>query len=755
MTKRLIKFLFVFLLYLNACSDNEENEVKQPPHVGETISIGSGTPELVLKWDQNSNYKVDISAFGNNFIFRNSSSVIIQVFPVGVQSSVWYESSYQTIEKNGNSVVCMAEISTTEGSLFEVTDTYQVNNKVNTLQLTRNIKVIKKGGNDHAFNSYVILQDKNKQDHLSYDFFIPSILYKNQSNLSNTSIGSDFSHDWILAREERMGLPFAMMRHKALDYTVSIMDYNLDPETFKGEFGAGHFVNSEMKFASLGFYLGEEQVSLAYCYPGSEGERTYSDGTSYREKRWARRSHPVNTEVQHSYTLQFQFNECNDFPEALEMHWKAVFDRYNPKPLEINSEDVIEHGLEVLNQYWQVNNGAPGFPFSVHLPSGIVNETSYSMGFVGMQISCGYYLYRYGVETGNDEYKSKGEQIIDFWANNSANPDGMPRVWWDVSPWNLFRDYNDLRNMQGGLEAMIWAWGSAEKHFPGTKSNWLDYCVNAANWLLERQYPDGSWDKAFNNAGFPIDFGKLLTSNLIRFFTYMYIGTGDERYKAAALKAGEFCFKEIHEPYRYVGSVIDNPYIIDRESGQKVIEAFLCLFDLTDDEKWLVGAKQAAFYTATYMYAWNIPVENGDSPPEWPNDKTSIGLTIIATGHSGADCGLSYNSFEYFRLYVLTEDEYFLRISELLEKNTKQTMNYDGSLGYAYRGLQTEAIRLVTPRGYGVKLWLPWVTASALDPLFKLKDAYNSFDLMNIAVKPMSELKTMDRDYARKHGILN
>lgn len=726
-----------FLLYsFLACSDKEGNEVDPPvPPTGETIRIGSGNPELILRWNGDKGYTVEISAFGSNYLPRNSASVSIQVFPVGVQSSKWYEVPYREVEKQGNALVCEAWITTDEGSVFEVIDTYQVDNTSNTLQLSRSIEVAKSEGKDHAFNSYLILHNERKHAVAGYDYFIPSLIYKDQSNLSEASIGADFSHDWILAREERMGLPLAMMREKDSGCTVSIMDYNLNPATFKGEFGTGHIVNTEMKFASLGFYLGNKHASLAYCYPGSEGERTYADGVSYREKRWAKRSHPVKPGVEHNYTIQLCFSKSTDFPQALEEHWKVAFNLYNPQPFEVKSEDVMKHGLDVLNHYWIERDGSPGFPFSVHLPNGSIHETSYAMGFVGMQVACGYYLYRHGIETGNEEYKRKGEQVVDFWANTSANSEGMPRVWWDVGPWNLFRDYNDLRNMQGGLEAMISAWVCAKKHSPGSKANWLDYCIRAADWFVTRQYADGSWDKAYNNAGHPIDNGKFLTSNLIRFFTYIYNETNDEQYKEAAIKAGEFCYKEMHEPYKYVGSVIDNPYVKDRESGQKMIEAFLCLYDLTGEEKWLAGARQAAYYTVTYMYAWNIPVEKGDSPPEWPKNKTSVGLTIIATGHSGADCGFSYNSFEYLRLYALTGDEYLLRIAELLEKNTKQTMDYDGSLGYAHRGLQTEAIRVVTPRGYGVKLWLPWVTASALDPLFKLKDEYGSIDIKEIAAK--------------------
>lgn len=68
------------------------------------------------------------------------------------------------------------------------------------------------------------------------------------------------------------------------------------------------------------------------------------------------------------------------------------------------------------------------------------------------------------------------------------------------------------------------------------------------------------------------------------------------------------------------------------------------------------------------MYAWNIPAAGGNNLMAWDSKKTTVGITIISTGHSGADCGLSYNSFEYLRLYVLTGDEYFLHIARLLEK---------------------------------------------------------------------------------------
>ena len=746
----------VFCLMLNAgCSDNDDltEEPSGPVH-NENISIGSGNPELILAWKENTGYTVTIAGWGQKYIPVDEAIVCLEVFPVGVQSSKWYRAAYQEAEKQNDRLVCKARIITDSGSDFEVTDIYTVAENEDRLRLSRVVDVMKASGKDHAFNSYFMVRNEVQQAITGCEYFIPSLIYKDESNLSESSIGADFTHDWILAREERMGLPLAMFRNKSSEVSVALADYNLNPVTFKEEVGMDHLVNADMHFGSLGFYLASHSPALVYCFPGSEGEHTYADGGGSHERRWARRSHPVRVGVEHAYMLELQFKKEAAFPKALEEHWKATFNLYNPEVLEVDNEDVMNYSLEVLDHYWLKDNNAPGFPFSVYLPSGEVNEISYSMGFVGMQIPCAYYLYRKGLETNNSIYTDKGEQILDFWAENSSAPNGMPRIWWDISPWNFFRNHNDLRNMQGGLEAMILAWSHAEKHFPGSKTNWLDYCRRSADWMVSRQYADGSWDKAFDNGGTSIDSGKLLTSNLIRFLTYMYIVTKEECYKTAAVKAGEFCYREIHEPYKYVGSVIDNPYVKDRESGQKIIEAFLCLYDLTEDEKWLEGASQAAYYTVTYMYAWNIPAAGGNNLMAWDSKKTTVGITIISTGHSGADCGLSYNSFEYLRLYVLTGDEYFLHIARLLEKNTKQTMDYDGTLGYAYRGLQTEALRLVTRWGDGVNLWLPWVTASALDPLFKIRDAYGDMDIERIGTESLSTLRQKDAVYAAHQGII-
>ena len=65
-----------------------------------------------------------------------------------------------------------------------------------------------------------------------------------------------------------------------------------------------------------------------------------------------------------------------------------------------------------------------------------------------------------------------------------------------------------------------------------------------------------------------------------------------------------------------------------------------------------------------------------------------------------------------------------------------------------------EALRLVTRWGDGVNLWLPWVTASALDPLFKIRDAYGDMDIERIGTESLSTLRQKDAVYAAHQGII-
>ena len=716
-------------------------------------------------------YNVELVCHGESYTPEGRAMAIVETWDNAMANShrlaVPYDSLLADAAKG--TLTAYATATTEAGSVFLFEDTYSLRTSANDatcLRLARKVSISRKATQESAFNTYVIIGKATAQKPSANEYYLPALVYRDGTNLTETSIGSDWSSRWILAREERMGLPLTMMRDTGTGVALSLTDYNTNPATDASDWGNAHLSSTAFKYASLGYCLEGNAPALAYCYPGSEGEHTYSNGVGV--VGWSRRSTPISKFNKHTYTVEIRATASDNFADAQRDHWRAAFDLYSPDELDLDSRDIMDASIATLDHYWLKSAGAPGFPFSVYCKSGKVCETSFDMGFVGMQASCGYYLYRYGLDHGNETCRKKGEQVIDFWATRSANAAGMPRVWYDIDPWNSFRNYNDLRNMQGGMEAVLLAWMCAEAAHPGSHANWLKFCKRAADWMVSQQKTDGSFPKAYDNDGAIVDNGTYLTSNILRFLTAMYGVTANKAYRTAVTKAANWCVTNITTKYKYVGSVIDNPYVMDRESGQKMIEAMLAAYDLTADQKYLDAAQKAAYYTVGYMYAYNIPWESGTTlSMPWPKKKSTVGITIIATGHSGADCGFSYNSFEYLRLFNLTGDEYFLRIARLLEKNTKQTMNYDGSLGYPQRGLQREAIRCVTHRGDGVELWLPWCTAAALDPLFRMEDAYGEVGIDRLlpatpaegqtrgGARPASPRRHLDESrYVRKLGMV-
>jgi hypothetical protein len=135
-----------------------------------------------------------------------------------------------------------------------------------------------------------------------------------------------------------------------------------------------------------------------------------------------------------------------------------------------------------------------------------------------------------------------------------------------------------------------------------------------------------------------------------------------------------------------------------------------------------------------------------------PKGGTTTGLSLIATGHSGADLFLAAAPFLYYRLYVETGDAHYAAIARLLLYNTKQAMDTHGSLGYGHPGLCTEALSLAPPRGHGVNTWLPWLTWAMIDPLVNLQDGFGGMDIPAAGTTSLVELRAKDAVIATPGG---
>jgi len=247
------------------------------------------------------------------------------------------------------------------------------------------------------------------------------------------------------------------------------------------------------------------------------------------------------------------------------------------------------------------------------------------MGFIGQQIPAAYLLIQNGFKTGFSNLVYLGESIIDFWANNSPMPSGLPRVWFDPTPapphW---RDYDSyIRITSDGMQGVLWGWYAMHNHSLH-KPNWLRFAVNCGQWLITHQNSDGSWYRQYDKDSNPVTpLSKLCTTHPIPFLVDLYQVTGNASYLIGITKAGQFAYTHIHTTFAYVAGTPDHPNVMDKEAGQMALNAFLALYDLLQDSKWLDAAVQAASFLETWTYSWNIPVPPGDPDADFPPNRKS------------------------------------------------------------------------------------------------------------------------------------
>ena len=662
-----------------------------------------------------------------------------QTTPLEVQTvfingtSQWTRGSYSSI----NECVGTGTITTIGGSSFLFKDEI-VNLTDTSFSIVRSVTIIAKGADEIGFSTqFSLFAPQVSQSR--HQFFIPGISYQNISSLPPNALAANPNASYILIREDRLPLPFVLVFYPDnKGSSMKLVHLYPNGSTIPNEDYTTRIIDADLQFGSLGFIninnnvLNDTQLSIAFQYPGTEGDRTYIGGGI---GGWANRSHPIDVSVLHEYSLQFsyQFNSAS-FYETAKNAWRETFNLFTPVLSKSPSQQQIyRDGMEVLASYGISYSNVPSMPFEVSLPNGVVIDTSSQAGFVGRALpSAALLLFDAVVISPNITRQQQAEAIIDLWAKNAILPCGVMRTWYNIESdgnitWRTSpSEYQgSLRIMSDGMKGMIDSWTVLQKDI------WLAASVLYGNFLVQNQAKDGSILAAWTWSCMPISNDTRQTSFIIPFLVSLYSATKDMRYYSAALLAGTFAASLFNETFSYEGGAVDNPDVADKESGWLSAQAFLSLYDLTSNPFWLYSAAQAATYAETFVYSWNIPIQCIQEPlPVYPCKRTTLGASLIATGQSGADNYMSIATFDYKRLGKLLDDDHFLIFSDFLKNATTQVLDYDDSLSYSLRGLMTEAVTFSVRRGSGIKDWLPWLTANLLTPLVQQMKTSNCSTLL-------------------------
>lgn len=740
----LLNILFFSMLLLNA------SVLKGQPDGTSVYSITSGATTWSLRQHGPNNFGIALQL--GEVTYEQKEPCQVEIID-GSGMSNWYRAPYSVINDLGDGKYEASGIVMSQnGSSFSFTDTYSLTTIDFTFEVNRVVKVIGASPNDTGFSTIMALHQPVSTTMTDYDFFAPGIWYKDNADVADDALATDYSDNFYWFREDRMPLPIFMMRQKSNDVTFSVAHKDPEGDTFMGEDGLNRVIDGRLKFASVGM-SDRDRPLVGVWYPGTEGERTGVYGNS-TQRRWAPRSHPVIANYVQDYNMAMRLTYEVDFLDAMKNTWAAYYEMFDPSIYNCDLDQIYDDQIAMLSDYWNLINGVPGFPFYMDL-AGNNPLYTYDMGFVGNQIANASLLIREGIRRNDNSLISKGEQVAEWWANNSLMPSGCPRNWYDPAPqtWRSYETYS--RVVADGFSGLLWAW-NFNKQRGIDKPTWLDACIRVGDWLITEQAADGSFPRAWDwQTNTVVNASKTNTSHLIPFLVDLHKVTGLGRFHWAATAAGNYIYDNDYQLFKYIGGTPDNPDVPDKEAASMALRAFLALYDLDfgSQNKWLDAASQTAYYYETWVYCWDVPIPDDDMNVTYPKNRSTTGLSLISTANNGADSYAAVDAFSFYRMYMYSGDPHLKEVAKLLLYNTKQGLNWDRSdpiPGFGRYGIIEEAQTAMIPRGHGVGLHLPWQTFNMMEPLVLFKDVFGSYDID--AIENLNNKNSLHHEYSITRG---
>ncbi|RKP48935.1 hypothetical protein D7Z26_21505 [Cohnella endophytica] len=641
-------------------------------------------------------------------------------------------SGYDVIKESGSEWIGEAVIRLSEKQSIRVTDRYSV--EADHVRIHRSLKVA--GRSNKAFLSQLTFRTEEGLTVLDANVFAPGMLYGTFNNITKTAIGGMENYvsgmKELIIREDRMPAPTFGLHFKDGSSVAILHENALGDTTFSESMDteAVPFVDARFQFGSLGCVEEEGALRTGFWFPGTEGGATYSGDTfpHGQMKKWRRRYHPLTEEVRHDYSVSIRFGQDESFPRYFNEAWRRAWTHYAPEVVLQDSELIRRSQNKILHSVVDRTDGRVTLPIAFDSVSGKVLERDAYMGFTGRSIETAYFLLR---EAARDSeaayaYRESAYEILRTFCEIQMCPP-TTEGFAEGGGWiNVIRDQPSLRALSEGARYMLKAW-EFEKQAGRDHSEWHKWAMDFGNWLLGQELPGGGYPRTWKaGTGEPAQVYPESSYNAIPFLIQAYDISGNPGFIESAVRTGELCWIHGQRDGFFVGGTLDNPNVIDKEAATISMRAYMTLYEATWEPKWLERAKAAGDAAETWIYCWNVPMPTDatDEQLHWKQGVSTVGVQLIATGHSLADTYMAFDVAEYAKLYKYTGDEHYAEVSRILLHNTKLMMAMPGRPYDLHDvGWIQEHWSIAPRRGVGMsRIWLPWVAVSHLCGIVELED---------------------------------
>lgn len=719
------------------------------------LSLQAGEYRLVVT-RQNEGWCLFISSKSGVVLYANDTPAIIKTVVSAANTAYTAATPYQSARLDDDHIICTATVSSALGSTFRVTDIYRVQGSA--FLVDRTVTVVKTDNLEEGFASVYSLFDADGGDSSNYEYFIPSILYKDSTALNKNSLMS-FISSQTYVKETRCGTPLAMLRGTADGYSLGLVHVNPSISVTNSQYQIADAIDNAQQYGSLGYTIRSGKVSVDYVYPSTETPKSYETGGAVR------RFHNIDCATVQQYTLGILIANTPLYNEAMVNTYLAAISLENPFIADIDPQDVYDANMELYEKLYvryqnsSTGHHSSGLPFAVNVKNlKDFYHVSFQMGFIGCQPTIAAELIRDGYLTKNTNSTKLGKEMLDFWTADYVYTDSLPPSWWQPSNGGnagASTGYPSfLRCFVDGAEGILNACLYAEKAGIDCRK-WKAATVKIADFLVNHQNADGSYYRAYNTDGTVCTSNesaayqgtsKLNTPVAVRFLCSMYDYTGDKKYYNAAVKAADYCYNELYLRLgKYIGGTPDNPNVPDKEAAIYALYAFSAVYDMTEDKKYYPALEHAAVSAMSWVYTYDFSIpfsttSQYDSLNIFKKGNTA-GWSVIATGHSSIDVFGVNAYYELFKQYLRCGNQGYLKIAGLLQNNTAKAMDLYGNWGYHYRGLCLEACNVADQVFYTAEngVWLPWISAAFMEPLIRTEETFGECDIYDLLRKNTRE----------------
>jgi hypothetical protein len=605
-------------------------------------------------------------------------------------------------------------------------------------------------------------------------WFAPGVFYQRNQDAPPGAIGAGGPGEPMLVREDRLSLPLIAQLAPG-GWWAALLHLDGTAATAAGDDLAEDLTAAALAFGAFG---DPGRQVLAFTYPGSEGPVSYppmwTQPIANRQADspvdpfgaladtpattgWTRRWHPLAEGQPHRYRLLLAAGRAGSYADFQRAAWRTAFEQANPRPRPARLREVELASLELLaasvvrDRGARQDAGPVGVPTWVDCFSGTTGrlQDSFSVSTVGRNLEVAQVLLVGAEREARPDWRRLAEAILRFWVDEGGH--GLTHTDYDR------RSHRWLDGGSGGLKSeappsasggpgtpsgspvvdgagrVVFLRDQSEAHLAALRchlhearhgrrhDDWLEWCVAYGDWLAGHRTPSGLLARSYRLDGTVADPSEHDGIHAATFLAELSAATGTRRYLELALDLASRCWQRFHADGRFVGGTLDNPDCCDREAGTVALEAYLTLFEHTQDTAWVERAVRAADFTETWLVCWDIPIRAAATGPGggpavfFDEHATTVGLALVTLGFSAADTYLARHVRDFRRLAEITGDAHYHRIAELVLHNTKQMVQRDHEFGYARPGLQIEHWSLGRGRGSGLNSgWLPWVSTSHL-----------------------------------------